>query len=263
MSIKCSDIAFVVLSCDKYSDLWEPYIDLFNRYWSDCPFDKYLVSNIKTLTTSSFHIINSGVDECWSSGLLKVLSILENRYEYIFITLEDLFILKKVDNNQILRLMDSFENHNGNYLRLYTKGRYPDRIIDDHMGELLKSNPYRINCVYSIWRISILKGLLKTDENAWEFEKKGVLRSCNLNGFFISNGNIFNISNTIVKGKWVPYEYHKIKKELPNIIIQRPMLSFQETVKLWLSEIVFNSIMKIRILWLKRYIFFMIRKVSC
>jgi hypothetical protein len=35
----CDRIAIPVVSCDKYSDLWQPFFALFDRFWPDCPLD--------------------------------------------------------------------------------------------------------------------------------------------------------------------------------------------------------------------------------
>jgi hypothetical protein len=35
----------LVLSCDHYRDLWPAVTMLFNRYWPDCPWPKYLASD--------------------------------------------------------------------------------------------------------------------------------------------------------------------------------------------------------------------------
>jgi len=40
-------IAVLVVSCDKYADLWPPFFQLFLRFWPECPFSVYLISNQK------------------------------------------------------------------------------------------------------------------------------------------------------------------------------------------------------------------------
>ena len=44
---KNSQYAVVVSSCDAYSDAWKPFFKLFFKYWSDCPFPIYLVTNTR------------------------------------------------------------------------------------------------------------------------------------------------------------------------------------------------------------------------
>lgn len=38
-------IAVLIVSCDKYSDLWDPFLRAFDRYWPDCPFTVSLLSS--------------------------------------------------------------------------------------------------------------------------------------------------------------------------------------------------------------------------
>ena len=46
-SVSC---AVVVCSCDKYSDLWDPYFELFKKFWADCPYPVFLNTETKRQT---------------------------------------------------------------------------------------------------------------------------------------------------------------------------------------------------------------------
>ncbi|MCX8008474.1 MAG: hypothetical protein N3A54_02085 [Patescibacteria group bacterium] len=81
------DCAILVLSCDKYSDLWDPFFDLFKRYWKDCPFPVYLGSNTKKYSDGSIKTILSGSPKDWSTDLLNIVDKI--REEFLFIWLED------------------------------------------------------------------------------------------------------------------------------------------------------------------------------
>ena len=41
------DVAFLIVSCDRYSDLWEAFFTLLSKYWPDKNFHTYLLSNKK------------------------------------------------------------------------------------------------------------------------------------------------------------------------------------------------------------------------
>lgn len=238
-----TDTAFVVLSCDKYSDLWPIFICFFEKNWSDCPYDKFFITNNLEVKTNSFSSIKLGNDETWSIGLLKSLTILEEKYKYVFITLEDLFILKVVDTSYINKSIELFKESDGNYLRFYTK-RKPHSKFNEYFGILEKGVPYRQNCVYSFWKIETLKQIISPQENAWEFEKLGTKRSETMAGFYCSTKNCFTISNSIVKGKWVPKELELIKKQIPNFVPQRNILSARDSKRLYMQELYFNIFFK-------------------
>jgi hypothetical protein len=232
-------IAFLVLSCDKYSDLWEPYAQLFNRYWPDCPFDKYFATNQYPFDKYGFQSILMGEDKTWSYGLQTVLLQLQDKYDYVLVTLEDLFLIEKVDNDFLLFCVNELVNSNGNYLKLFTKTKIhksPRQYI-----EVMKYNvPYRHNCVYALWNTKTLLSVLAPIENAWEFEKNGGQRTATMDGFYYSVRNAFVISNTVVKGKWVRRELEKIKRELPEIVIGRDILSSEEESRLYRQEKLFK-----------------------
>jgi hypothetical protein len=219
-------ICFLVLSCDKYSDLWNPFAQLFERYWPDCPFDKYFATNQIPFDQYGFQPILMGKDKTWSMGLQTVLSALKDRYEYVLITLEDLFLTDNVDNGYLIKCVDEFLKKGGKYLRLSLRKIHK---ADGQYIERIKHNiPYRHNCIYALWKIAILQNVLISDENAWEFEKVGAKRTAAMNGFFYANKKHFIFTNVIIKGKWRKEALIQIQNILPDIAINRQIFTDAE-----------------------------------
>ena len=79
MDEKYNKIAFVVLSCDPYSDLWDCYGQLFNRFWPDCPFNCYMASHHVEFNKYGFKSILLGEDISWSHGLIVLLDNLKTK----------------------------------------------------------------------------------------------------------------------------------------------------------------------------------------
>ena len=52
-----SDLSIVVVSYDGYSDLWEDFFALKNKYWTDCPYPTYLANNIKEFQFMNVNVI--------------------------------------------------------------------------------------------------------------------------------------------------------------------------------------------------------------
>jgi hypothetical protein len=205
-------IGFIVLTCDSYSDLWLMYINFFDKYWPDCPFDKYIVTNHKSISNTSFEFINIGKDDSWSDGLLKAIAKLKNKHEYIFVTLEDRPIIEKVDQLKLNSILHTFFQVDGNFLSLFTQDNMgkPTSKFNNFFGLIDKGSLYRPTCVYSLWKISVLEDLLDRQENAWEFERFGSVRSDKYDGFYMTYNNFFKMSNTVIKGKWQRSEYNLI-----------------------------------------------------
>ena len=64
-------VAILICSCDYYSDCWEPIICSFNKYWPDCEYPRYIVTNYEedySLPNTQFVKIPNVLDE-W--GLIE------------------------------------------------------------------------------------------------------------------------------------------------------------------------------------------------
>ena len=195
-----NEISLIVLSCDKYSDLWDPFEFYFNRNWPDCPFEKYFVTNFKKTNIRGFNDILIGEDLSWSDNLKSVLNKVETNYSLIM--LDDLFINKKVNTPLIIKIFDEFKKIDGKYLKLNPQPK-PETKTNEYFGEIKKGSLYRATVVFTIWKNETLKSLLLTGENPWEFEEKGTLRSDRYNEFYSTSTYLFNWLHGVVKGKYL------------------------------------------------------------
>jgi hypothetical protein len=224
-------IALLVLSCDKYSDLWESYAELFNRFWSDCPYDKYLASNSIEFNSQGFKPILMGTDETWSQGVKIALAQLKDNYDYVFTTLEDSPIVVKVDNNYLVKTFESFIESDGNFLRTYMVVKPKIKPINQYYGEVENYTPYRQTCAYAVWKIKTLYEILDEKESAWDFERIGVKRGFNHDKFFCLYKNQFELINLVIKGKLVRTSYRKLKELMPEVDLNRQQFTIIENVK--------------------------------
>jgi SAM-dependent methyltransferase len=68
-----SDLAVLMITCQRYSSAWHPFFVLFKRYWPECPYrvymgtDKGSYSNIPTLQTG-----DDGSAKNWAQRLRSV-----------------------------------------------------------------------------------------------------------------------------------------------------------------------------------------------
>jgi len=233
------NISLVVLSCDNYSDLWSIFIEQFEKSWPDCPYDKYISTNFISAGSNTFQDIKIGKDYSWSDGVIKTLNKIKNQYEYVLITLEDLILIEKVDNEKFQAIVKEFMNLDGNYLKFIRKPR-PTNKFNNYFGEIKPGSLYRPTCVYAIWKIETLLELLNKNENAWEFERFGAVRSDKYDGFYVVYKDFFKFSNTVVKGKWVPKEKKKFEKLNYKFDKKRKTLTKTLAMKLTIRILLFN-----------------------
>jgi len=197
-----SRTAFVILSCDAYSELWETHFRCLDEHWPDCPFPKYILTNHKNSNRPDITAIKVGDDLTWSANLKKALETLQQEFDYVLVTFDDLFLVETVHNRLLESVLKSFKQSGGQFLQLIKWHNKPKRM-NQYLGLIEPGSLYRPNCVYAIWDIEVLDSLLVPEETAWEFERKGAARSDRYDRFFAVLSSVFEYRNSVIRGKIV------------------------------------------------------------
>lgn len=176
-----SCVAIYVTSFDGYEDLWSPFFECFWDNWPDCPFKVYLGGNEKGFCDDRVVFLKAGNGKCWSDRVKEHLS--EINEEYVVMFLEDWFLTKKVDTENILHLMSMMSRLDGKMLRLVPDPR-PDYSVGGcpEFGLMGLGTINRTNTHATVWDKNTLLGLLRSGESLWEFEVYGAARSNCLSG---------------------------------------------------------------------------------
>ena len=176
---KSASCAVVVCSCDKYSDLWDPYFELFKKFWADCPYPVFLNTETKTYKTDGLDIrvVNAekGKDD-WSSRLIHAIK--QTDAEFILLTLDDHFLLQPVDGARFGELVEYMKKHpkiaQMSFLTdIYEKGR----LLNGVWIKQKTSDVIRVTASTALWRRDRLLALLREGEDAWQFEGGASRRS--------------------------------------------------------------------------------------
>ena len=222
MSNNIKKIAYAVLSCDPYSDIWDAYGEMFHRFWPDCPYDCYLASHHKTFDKYGFKSILIGDDVSWSHGLLILLDVLEEKgYEYAMIAFDDFLLCQRVDTPFITKAIDIFISEKGNCLRfdpIKTSRCYKHNEYYRKMGVKI---PYRVVLGFTLWNIKTLRLITVEGESAWQFEKNATERSFSYDSFYCTRRRQFHWINLINKRKLDITEYNKLKMFIPDATFDR------------------------------------------
>jgi len=204
-------VAILVVSCDNYSDLWAPFFECFKLFWPDCPFNVYLLSNEKACDRAGVKNVLTGEDLSWSDSLIKGVSQLKE--DYVFMFLDDLFLVKPVDTKKVIEVFDWAVQDNVNYIGMYPMANSkPDRAYNRLVGLVSKKAVYRASTVMAVWKKEVLLDLLRPGESAWAFEINGTVRSDKYDHFYVTWQSYFSIVNTVIKGKWRRCAVKKMKK---------------------------------------------------
>ncbi len=226
-----TDTSLLIVSCDKYSDLWKPFFNLLWKYWPDLSFDTYLLSNNQVFHDSRVNGICVGNDKNWSHGLVKALE--EINTTYVVLMLEDFFLQQPVDNNRIQECVKSIADLNGNMLRLIPNPG-PDKSISESslIGKITPNSPYRVSTQAAIWKKSALMTILKDGESAWEFEINGTERSfSDKDGYYSVWQPVITYRHVVERGKWFRNQAQKYgAMNIGCDFEHRPIMSFKETL---------------------------------
>ena len=204
----------VIMSCDSYSDIWQPLLESFDKFWPDCPFPIYLCSELKEFDHPRIRNLRTERELGWAAMTIEILRRLQTPN---VIYLQEDYILKgQVSNDKVVRYLEFFQNRNAAYLRLVPLPN-PDQLVDAELnvGIIYAGSHYRTSLQAAIWDRQVLLDLLRPEESGWDFERESIRRSEDIDRDFLSvavNSDHPNInhhkypidyySTAILQGKW-------------------------------------------------------------
>jgi hypothetical protein len=205
-----SDCAILVISTDKYQDIWDPFFKCFEKSWKDCPFPVYLGSNTVSYKGSyPVKTILSGPDKDWSSSARSILSQIPEKY--LFIILDDFMIISSPDNDVMSKHFQFMKDNDINHMHFMGEIIPFDSEWNKDYGILAKRAPYRQN-VFGFWNKDTMRAIMIDGENPWNFEIMGSYRSQYWDNFLVVREHPFKTLNTIEKGSYIASAVEYCKK---------------------------------------------------
>lgn len=204
--------SILISSFDGYSCCWGPVCHGFTKYWPDCPFPIYLMTNLKDHPHPTIEVLKVGPDRGWSVRMLTALERIQTPYVIYF--QEDYWIAAPVDTARIQQYLALMERKGLNYIRLVSNPPpdfdYPD---DSRLGVLANSAIYRTSVQITLWRREVLIDLIRPEENVWQFELNGTIRSrkygptflCTKRGTNDFHHGIYYVCTAVNAGRWFRY----------------------------------------------------------
>lgn len=231
---KNKECFILIPSCDNYEDAWQPFFGFFFKYWPDCPFPVYLLTETKKFPDERVETINLGQDFGWANNVTKALNMVEMPYFMYF--LEDVFLTKPVDTQRILNLLELAKKESAACLRLFPEPG-PDMPYKDYkeVGAIKPGAPYRVSTMTAIWDKKAFMDLMVEGESAWAMELEGTKRSASMDRPFLSvpvNDYAINYwATAIKKGRWFYDAIQLCKKEgIPVDTSHRPVETYYESI---------------------------------
>lgn len=235
--------AILVLSCDKYSDVWPAFFKCFRENFPAEDWPVYLGSNAKECHEAGVVTVLSGSDPDWSTSYKRILEQIPE--QKIFVILEDLFLSSKVDADKLNALINFMIEKDANHIR-YWANPAPDLPTDNPLiGECAKGAPYR-STVCGFWDREYLLRLLLEGESPWNFEILGSYRTSYSDGFYATYLPLCEYKNMIEKGRWIPASVDWANRNgVPLPLEVRPILKGESQLKSQLQMWIFGLILQI------------------
>lgn len=210
-SAKCT---VLVLSCDRYSDLWDPFFKLFSLFWKDCAYPVVLVPEKKTydcpyMKVETYHF-NGSVAAPWSRRIKQCLKSLKSKY--VLILMDDFFLTQPVLTDKLEKCFDWMEKEDNIACFSFVPSLWEDVDTGEYPGfeERPVGGLYRVNCQAGLWNRDKLIKLMLPYENAWDFEWMASCRSDKTNWRFFAAKKEkpwifdydFSSGGGVHRGKW-------------------------------------------------------------
>ena len=178
-------LSVLVSSCDRYSDCWLPFEHGLAKYWPDCPYPVYLISNALELASDRITTLRLGSDAGWAPNLIAALQRVPT--SHVLYMQEDYWLNAPVDTPRIQGYLELMERTGAAYLRLAAvPGPDLDFPEDPRVGVISAGAPFRTSLQAAIWRKDALLDLVLPDESGWLFETDGSVRSSHSAAPFLS-----------------------------------------------------------------------------
>ncbi len=223
-----SNVAVLVLSCDKYADVWPPFYTFFFKYWPDCPYKIYHGSNYARFEHPKVTSLVSSQETDWSTETKSILKQIEE--EYVIIILEDYFIYQPVDTKKLQSALGVMKKENAIYTkiacwpsRFNTLWEYDKLPEASFMGKIKQGMEYKICLQTAAWNRKLLIELLKDGESPWQFEVNGSKRTDSLANPCLclveepnknyTHGPITYLCSALTKGVWMRDAINLCRKE--------------------------------------------------
>jgi hypothetical protein len=203
-------IPVVVMSTDSYSDVWNHFFALLEKYWPNDSLELYLITETKIPEIDNVNVVNIKSNN-WSGVLLGGLKKIAG--QHVILILDDMLIVEKV-NQDLIKKTFNFIQLNNDIACITIGGNDTTRVeceYKDNPNFLLvaQDSPFRVTTSPSIWNKKHLIELIEEGESPWQFELNGTRRAKNNHVFFLNlkKSAIYTfftrIGNTaIIRGFW-------------------------------------------------------------
>lgn len=218
--MKINTVSVIVSSCDKYNHAWPVFKHSFNKYWPDCPYPIYFITN--ELNAPIGTTIKTGEDKGWSNQMIKAINNIDS--ELIIFLLEDYWFTQNVDTKALSELVEFMKRNIGiEHIRLYSSKQSKQIKRESYlldMDVLNQDESYRASLNAGIWRTNTFKELLEPNKSIWDSEHSMTEKSVEKMFLTVRDMKyiVYNIDNNMIEqGKFTDHARKYMEQECISI----------------------------------------------
>lgn len=245
-----NDFAILILSCDKYADLWAPFHKNFFRFFPVANYPVFLGSNLVPSDLPGVVSVLSGKDADWSTSCKRILEQIPQAK--LFIILEDLLLASPAAEEGFEAALRYLFEKNAVHIKYWAQLPADEYSEDPWLGIHHRGAPYRAT-VCGFWDRKYLLNLLIEGENPWNFEILGSYRTSYSDGFYGLARPLCEFRNLVEKGCWIPESVEWAQREGISLDLEkRPMLKGGRQFLSRAKMLYFNLILRVPWHWRTR-----------
>ncbi len=239
-------MSLLVMSCDRYSDLWNPMSDCLKRFWPDCPYETLLsTESASPAPETVFHRTVHSARSAWSGRLLETLDAIQTPYTMLL--LDDLWPCQTISTAAIEQILDLMERDAIGDVHLRNEGFHErDYEKDSAYRIYADGTPYRISASAAIWNTAFLQSVLRPEESAWEFERIGSYREeARKLPVLVCKSSPLSVvcdSGAVEQGRWEPLALAFAKEQgIAVDTTKRPIKRWRDRLRKSIKSFVYNA----------------------
>lgn len=202
---KSTELSILVYSCWKNSDMWDVFLTLFHKYWSDCEFKvilltDYLEDNRYFETFDEIITIDSNWHDMIIAGIEKA------KTDYVMLFMDDYLLCDYINNEDIKKYIFFARKYDAANIRLVESPSIKaiPYSLDSNFSYYEPGTAYSFSTQVGVWNSEFLKRNIKSNWSAWDFERIGSMQvKDNKHPLLAPIDYTFPYEEGVRRGKWM------------------------------------------------------------
>lgn len=247
-------LTILISSPESYRDVFNIAADFYAKNWPNCPYQKTYATDFLNMNfykkkeeQSEYKGFNVLLLPEYKEFVSRTVNALKNiKTKYVMLICDDMFLVKKIKNDDFIKLIDFIEEKDFVYCRL-NKSKNIARsknMIYDNVYQIKYNHPYGRNLQAAIWETDFLKFILSDSSfSALELEENWSKQSLSEKDKIIEKHCYYHndyFYHAVYKGKWLRGVEKIVKKNKIQYKTNRSKISLKTSFIILIKVVMRN-----------------------